>query len=103
MPLAYASLMRLLEHLGLAVIFAADEDVGDVALRGHGGRWRCLRASVRIVIHQIAILERARLGFIGVDGQIVRPLFFLGDERPFLPRREPRPAAAAQAGIGDES
>ena len=57
---------------------------------------------MRIVIHQIAVFEGARLGFVGIHRQIMRPLLFLGDERPFLPRREPRPAAAAKAGIDDD-
>src|SRR5687768_18539334 len=30
----------------------------------------------------------------------MRPLLFLGHERPLLPRREPRAAAPAQAGVG---
>src|SRR5439155_4132567 len=91
---------RLLQHLRLSVIFAADVDVGDVALRGDGADGDAFQQLVRVVIDQITVLERPRFRLIRIHREIVRPLFFLGDEGPLLPRREPRPAAPAQAGVG---
>ncbi len=69
-----------LQHLGLAVILAADVDVGDVALRREARDGDAFQQQVRVVIHQQPILERARLALIRVDGQVVRPLLFLRNE-----------------------
>ena len=51
---------------------------------------------MRILVNDVAILERARLGFVGVADQIDR-LFFVGlDEAPFHAAGKTRAAAAAQ-------
>jgi hypothetical protein len=84
---------------GLAVEFAADEDVGDVALGGEGGDGDAFEDEVGVVIGEVAVLEGTGLGLVEVDGHVVRALLFLGDEGPFLSGRESRAAASAQAGV----
>ncbi len=83
------------------MIFAADEDVGDVAAGGDAGDGDAFEQRVGIVIHQVTIFKSSRLRFVGIDRQVMVPLLFLRDERPFLPRAESRPAAPAQAGVSD--
>src|SRR5205823_129375 len=92
---------RALEHLGLAMVFTSYIDVSDVALRRDRADGDAFEQLVRVVIDEIPVLERPGLGLIGVDGEVVRALLLFGDERPFLTGRETRPAAPAQAGIGD--
>ena len=54
---------------------------------------------VRILLHEDAIVERARLALVGIDAQINRPRMILRQKAPLHPGRETGPAAAAQAGI----
>jgi len=90
---------RALEDFGLPVIFAADEDVGDVASRGDGCDRDSFEHLMGVVIHQVAIFESAGLGFVGVDAEIMRAALFFGDEGPLLACREARPTATAQAAV----
>ncbi len=89
------------EDVDLAVVFAANEDVGDVALGGEAGDGDAFEHLVGVVVDEVAVFESAGLGFVGIDGHVVRAFFFLGDEGPFLAGGEARAAAAAQAGFGD--
>ncbi len=98
-----ASLIRLVDR-GLKMLALADELAAHVDERGvrpHGEARdeAALHERMRIVPHDLAILARARLGFIGVDHQIGRAavLGFLRHEGPFQPGRESGAAAAAQA------
>jgi hypothetical protein len=50
---------------------------------------------MRIALHQEMILERPRLAFVGVAGDVAR-LDFLVDELPLHAGRKPGAAAAAQ-------
>ena len=88
-----------LEPLALEDVFAAEIDVGRVRPHGERGDERALDQRVRIVAQDLAVLAGARLGFVGVDDEIVRPLRIdgLGHERPFEAGRESRAAATAQA------
>ena len=54
---------------------------------------------VRIFMNDVAILERARLGFIGVTNQIDRPFFVRLDKAPFQAAGKPGPTATAQPGV----
>src|SRR5690606_14717115 len=54
---------------------------------------------VRRPAHDLAVLERARLGLVGVAGQIVRLAVAELHERPLEARREAGAAAAAQARV----
>ena len=58
---------------------------------------------MRIVFHQDAIVERARLAFVGVDAHVNRAGMILGQERPLQPGRETGAAAAAQAAGFDDA
>ena len=51
---------------------------------------------VRILFHQDAVVERARLALVGVDAQVDRAGMVLGQEGPLEPGRKAGPAAAAQ-------
>ena len=75
---------------------AADVDVGN--LRANRVRSdRCaFEQRVWGPAHDLAVLERARLGFVRVDAEIVRLLFLFRHERPLEPGRESRAAPAAQ-------
>ena len=81
--------------------FAADVDVGDVHVERETGDHHPLDQLMRILVNDVAVLERARLGFVGVADQVDR-LFLVGlDEAPLHAAGETRAAAAAQAGILD--
>ena len=54
---------------------------------------------VRILLHDHAVLERARLGFVGVAEQPRRLRRVLRNEAPLHAGRESRAAAAAQFGV----
>ena len=54
---------------------------------------------MRILLHQDAIVERARLALIRVDAQIDRPRMVLRQKAPLHSRRKTSPAAAAQARV----
>ena len=81
--------------------FAADIDVGGVRIERETGDQHALDQLMRIFVNDVAILERARLGFVGVADQIDRLLFVRLDEAPFHAARKTRAAAAAQAGVLD--
>ncbi len=48
--------------------------------------------------HDLAVLARAGLGFVGVDDEVMRPVDLLGHKRPFQPGRKSGAAAAALSG-----
>src|SRR5213595_103952 len=54
-----------------------------------------------ILVDDVAVLERAWLGFIGITDQIHRPLFVRFDEAPFQPARKTGAAAATQPRVLD--
>ena len=54
---------------------------------------------MRIFVDDVAVLERARLGFIGVANQIHRPLFVRFDKAPFQSAGKACSTAAAQTGV----
>src|SRR6266550_1034194 len=51
---------------------------------------------VRRPAHDLAVLERSRLGFVRVHAQVVRLLLLLGHEGPLEPRRETGTAPPAE-------
>ena len=53
---------------------------------------------MRILVNDVAILECARLGFVGVADEVDRLLFVGLDEAPFHAAGETGAAASAQAG-----
>ena len=54
---------------------------------------------VRIFMNDVAVLERARFGFIRVANQINRPFFVRLDKTPFQAAGKSGPAATAQPGV----
>src|SRR3546814_16871142 len=87
------------ERLRLADELAANVDIGGPRAHGETGDQRALDQLVRIVAHDLAVLERPRLRLVGVDDQKARaaPLRLLGHEAPFedtAERREGRECAS---------
>ena len=81
--------------------FTADIDVGCARIHREAGDHHALDQLMRILVDDVAVLERARLGLVGVTDQIDRPLFVGLDEAPFHAARKTGAAAAAQAGVFD--
>jgi hypothetical protein len=55
---------------------------------------------VRALLHQLAVLEGARLGLVGVADQVLDHVA-VGQERDLAPHLEPGAAAAADARVHD--
>src|SRR5205823_2506601 len=56
---------------------------------------------VRVFVDDLAVLERARLGFVGVANEVNRLAAFAVHERPLESAGKSRAAATAQAGLHD--
>src|SRR5204863_8702557 len=67
---------------------AADVDVDHLGLDGMRRDGDAFEQRVRRPAHDLAVLERSRLGFVRVHAQVVRLLLLLGHEGPLEPRRE---------------
>ena len=87
------------EHLVLRLVLTADIDEHVRRLDRMCGDQRALEEAERDAEHDLAVLEGARLGLIGVDHEVVRlrELVRLRDEAPLHPGWEERTAAAPQA------
>lgn len=87
------------EHLRLVDELAADVDVSRAGAHRETGDQRALDQLMRIVADDLAVLARARLGFVGIDDQEARAaiLAFLGHEAPLHAGREARATATTQA------
>ena len=75
---------------------AVDVDVADIRAHDIGGQHHALDQHVRVVLQDVAILEGPRLALVGVAHQKHVAFDLRGNEAPFEPGREARPAAAAQ-------
>ena len=91
-------LERRAEHLVRAVVLAAQVDEDVMRLVRVGGDQAALEEAERDALHDLAILERARLGLVRVDDEVVRlrQRLRLGDEAPLATGRESCAAAAAE-------
>ena len=89
---------RRVEHVGLVGVLAADEDERLVGADRVGADDDPLDEQMRVLLHQLAVLERAGLGLVGVADEVLvhRPL---GDEGHLLAHREAGAAAAADARV----
>ncbi len=79
---------------------AAQVDVGRLCADRVAGQCHPLQELEGILLHDLAVLERARLGLVCVGDHIMRPVLVV-HERPLHAGREPRAAAAAQSGSLD--
>ena len=91
-------LERVAEDLELVLVLAADVDEHVLRLDRVRRDQAALEEPERDAQHDLAVLERAGLGLVRVDDEVVRlrELVRLGDERPLAARREACAAAAAQ-------
>ena len=87
---------RGLEALAFADEFAAHVDVAGVRPHRERGDEAAFDQQVRIVPHDLAVLARAGLGFVGVDDEIGRARIVLRHERPLEAGRKASATAPAQ-------
>ena len=78
--------------------FAADVNVGELHVVREAGNDHAFDQLMRILVHDLAILERARLGFVGVADEINRLAALAIYKAPLETARETGTAATAQAG-----
>ena len=95
-PWPRASAIACIEPVVAERELAAQVDERQVALDRVRRDHDALDELVRIALDEHAVLERRRLAFVGVDDEVARETT-VGEERPLLPGREVRAAAAAQA------
>ena len=80
----------------------ADVDERLLRARGPGRNQDALQHLKGRALHDQAILERTRLGFVAVRDQHLGVIALLGHEAPLQTRGEARPAPASQARVLDE-
>ena len=90
------------EDVGDLPVLAADEDERVPGADGERRDRDALDQLMRVLHHQLAVLERARLGLVGVAAHVLAHLA-AGQERALLAHREAGAAAAAQAGVLEAS
>ena len=100
-PASRASRHRVLQPPDHVQHLAADVDERQLAPDRVRRDDHALDQRVRARHHQRDVLAGARLGLVRVQRQVVRLAVTLRDERPLLPGREARPAAAPQPGVLD--
>ena len=88
---------RRVEHVGLLLVLAADVDERLRRVDRVGGDDDALDQLMRVLLHQLAVLERPGLGLVGVDDDVLLHRA-LRDERGLRAHREAGAAAPAQAG-----
>ena len=76
--------------------FAANVNVGQLHVVGVARQDHALDELVRILVDDLSVLERARLGFVGVTDEINRLAGLAVDEIPLHAAREASAAAAPQ-------
>ena len=87
---------RRLHDLVLGQVLAADVDEDVLRLDRVRGDQAALDQPVRHLVHHLAVLERARLGLVGVDDDVLRLRRLARDQRRLPADREAGAAAAAQ-------
>ena len=89
---------RPVEHVRDLPVLAADEDERLPGADRDRRDRNSLDQLVRVLHHQLAVLERARLGLVGVAAHVLAHVP-VRQERALLSHREARAAAAAQARV----
>ena len=85
-----------IENVGDLGVLAADEDEGSRGVCGHPRDRDPLDQLMGVLEHQLAVLEGAGLGFVGVAAEVLLHLA-PGQEAGLLAHREAGAAAASQA------
>src|ERR1019366_9165680 len=78
--------------------FAADVNIGELHIVREAGDDHAFDQLMRILVHDLTILERARLGFVGVANEINRLAALAINEAPLEAAGKTSAATAAQAG-----
>ena len=78
------------EDVGLGVVLAADEDEGVPGVGGEGGDRDPLDQLVGVALHQLAVLEGAGLGLVGVAAEVLGHVAARQEGRLFCPSRSQR-------------
>jgi hypothetical protein len=97
---------RALQHLVLGQVLAADVDEDALREDRVRGDQTALDQPVRDAPHDLAVLERARLGLVRIHDEVRRPCSAAVDQARLASGREPGAAAASQRGrheVLDES
>ena len=78
--------------------FATDVDIGQLHVVREAGDDHAFDQLMRIFVHDLTILERARFGFVGIANEINRLAALAVNEAPLQSAGETSAAATAQAG-----
>ena len=78
------------EDVALQVVLAADVDEAAVRPGGAGGDGDPLDQLVRVLLHQLAVLEGAGLGLVGVAAEVLVHVAARQEARPSCPSRSRR-------------
>ena len=89
----------LAQHRLLRPVLVADEDPALLTARDEHAQQEALDHEMRLLGHDLTVLERAGLGLVRVADRVVRGGVLRGHELPLAPGREPGAAHAAQAGV----
>jgi hypothetical protein len=81
----------------LRPVLVPNEDPALVAAAHCHPEQQALQHDVRLLGHDLAILERAGLGLVGVADRVLRRRVLRGHELPLRARREARAAHPAEA------
>ncbi len=95
---ARASCERPVQNLRAFHEFAPNVDVGQVHVIGVAGDDHPLEHLVRVFVNDLLVLERARLGFVGIADEVNRLAALAVHKRPLQAAGKARAAPAAQAG-----
>ena len=86
----------LLHSLPRERVLVTHVKVGRRRPRGKAAHHQALQDLMGILLHEDAIVERARLALVGIETEVDRPWMILGEKRPLQSRGEAGAAAAAQ-------
>src|SRR5690606_37354115 len=86
----------LVHNADQVIVFAAEIYIACGRAERVRGDQHSFDKRVRVAFEQIAVLERARFGFVGVADKVFRLCGFFWNERPFHSGREAGTAASAK-------
>ena len=90
------ALELLAQHVLLRLVLVPDEDPSLAAAGREHPEHQALEHEVRLLGQDLAVLEGARLGLVGVADRVLRLGLLLRDQLPLRAGREPGAAHAAQ-------